>query len=148
MDELLRFFALFALGAFSLLCIYGIIALKNFMTIAKNTEQKFNRLEKEFDTIQVKVIQSLDNVIKLTDKSIETLNNTDTMIEKLKDATDVGVYQSNKVVNMLEPLNELIHNVVHKIAPPITKVATYVSAGSKAVDSFISFFKSKQKSPK
>lgn len=104
---------------------------KSMEELSKNVSSTLNSIDADFSELKKKMVSSLDNIDELT-------NNLDETSKKL----NVGVERTFRIV---EPIENLVNNVVNKVEPPITQTATFISASSKAINTFLNFLSSKKK---
>ncbi len=104
---------------------------KSIEELSKNVSSTLNSIDADISELRKKAIASLDIIDELT-------NNLDETSKKL----NAGVERTFRIV---EPVENLVNNVVNKVEPPITQLATFISASSKAINTFLNFLSSKKK---
>ena len=104
---------------------------KSIEELSKNVSSTLNSIDADISVLREKTVASLDNIDKLT-------NNLDEISKKL----NVGVERTFRIV---EPVENLVNNTLNKVEPPVTQLATFISASSKAINTFLNFLRSKKK---
>jgi len=104
---------------------------KSIEELSKNVSSTLNSIDADISELRKKSVASLDNIDKLT-------NNLDEISKKL----NVGVERTFRIV---EPVENLVNNTLNKVEPPVTQLATFISASSKAINTFLNFLRSKKK---
>jgi len=110
-----------------------------------------------FKKISVLLDDTVNSIDKLSKDVHDTLNSIDTDISDLKKRVDVSLDGIDELTgnlvdvtknlnqgvqrtfNVIEPVENLVNDVVGKVQPPIHQLATFVSASSKAVNTFLDF---------
>ncbi|MCX6154719.1 MAG: hypothetical protein NT007_11210 [Candidatus Kapabacteria bacterium] len=129
MNILIEIFATIALLAFVILTIYAMISLKNLVALMNDSRNSLIQITSDMNQLKDKLIISLDSVNSAT-KQIES---TVTHLESHADT----------ILGAFDPFIKLTDIVYDKIAPPVTTVATIVSAASKAVSAFVNVLSKK-----
>lgn len=150
MDETLKVIAIIALTSISVFVVFGIVFISKTIKILTNTSKNMDKITENVTVLKTRLMISLEEVSEtrrdmkeLKEKSLENLNHwkeTSSKTNNLIDNVNSGV---SSVIDSIEPYERLINRSYNKIAPPIDKATTIVSAFAKAIEAFGSKLKSK-----
>jgi uncharacterized protein YoxC len=120
--------------AIVILAIYIVALMKKISSMLDSTT-------KSIDELSVNVNQTLRSIdtdfSELKSKLVNSLDDVDELTVNLTAATRELRSGINRVFNVVEPVEHLVDDVVGKVQPPLNQLATFVSASSKAVNTFL-----------
>lgn len=150
MDEALNVIAIIALTSITVFVVFGIVFLSKTIKILSNSSRNIDKITENFTVVKTRLMISLEEISEtrkdikeLKEKSLEHLDQwkeTSTKANLLIDNVNNGV---DNVIESIEPYERLINRSYNKIAPPIDKATSIVSALTKAIEAFGSRLKSK-----
>lgn len=151
MDETLKIVAIIALCSLSILIVFGFVFISKTMNVLSDVSKNLDKITENFIVLKNRVMVTLDEVSEtqkdlneLKVKAVEQLDNCKVTVAKANDLID----NANKIVgginNSIEPYEQLINRSYNKIAPPIEKATSFISAISKAIEAFSSRLMSKK----
>lgn len=145
MDETLKIIAIIALSSLTILIIFGFVFITKSLNLISDVSKNLDKITENFIVLKTRFMITLEEVsetrkdiVELKEKSIENLNHwKDTSIKsnELLDSVQRG---ANGVINSIEPYERLINRSYERLAPPIDKATTFVSAITKAIEAFSS----------
>lgn len=145
MDETLKIVAIIALCSLSILIVFGFVFISKTMNTLSNMSKNLDKITENFIVLKNRVIVTLDevtetqkNLEELKVKVVEQLDNLGTTSSKANDLIDSSNQVVSSINNSIEPYEKLISRSYEKIAPPIEKATTFISAITKAIEAFSS----------
>lgn len=150
MDEALKVVAIIALISITIVSIYGVVFLNKATKTISDVSNNLNSAAEHFSVLKTRLMLTLDEVSEAKKEFSEIKNNAVEHLEKWKETSakadnllDNVNSGANKIIHSLEPYERLMNRSYNKIAPPIDKAATLVSAVSKAIEAFGSKLRSR-----
>lgn len=150
MDEVLKVIAIIALTSITVLVIYMIVFFSKTVKILNDASKSIDKIIEIVTVLKTRVIITLDEFSEtkkdfkdLKEKTLESIDKWKVTSDKANDLIDTVTDGANKVIETIEPYERLVSRSYDKIAPPIDKVASIVSAVTKAVEVFSSKLRSK-----
>ena len=150
MDEALKVIAIIALTSITVFVVFGIVFLSKTIKILSNSSRNLDKITENVTVLKTRLMISLEEISEtrkdikeLKEKSLEHLNHwkeTSNKANHLIDNINNGV---DNVIESIEPYERLISRSYNKIAPPIDKATSIVSALTKAIEAFGSRLKSR-----
>lgn len=151
MDEALKVIAIIALTSITVFVVFGIVFLSKTIKILSDASKNIDKVTENIIVLKSRLMISLEEISEtrndikeLKEKSLENLEHwkeTSTKANHLIDNVNGG---ANKVIESIEPYERLINRSYNKIAPPIDKATSIVSALTKAIEVFGSRLKSRR----
>ncbi|ROL61883.1 hypothetical protein D9V86_03560 [Bacteroidetes/Chlorobi group bacterium ChocPot_Mid] len=142
MDIALKIVALSALIAFILLSIFAIISLVGALRSMKDITSNIERLSRQLD-ISLKQIR--DDFDQITNRLSQSLDNLDSATMQIASTTKSLQNGTDGILKTVNSYTGLFNRLYEKIALPVNEVILYSSAIGKAVTTFTSFFKGRNK---
>lgn len=136
-DFAIKIVAIIALLSVVALTIYVLFSLRTAKKILNDASITMIKLTDEVSK-SMKMITS--DISELKEQAIVSLKSFDDLSGQIQTTTQKLEGEIESVTNFLQPFAQLFGDLYYKIAPPITKAARYISASSKAINTFYSYF--------
>lgn len=104
---------------------------KSIDKLSQDVHDTLSSIDTDFSELKKRVDVSLDGIDELTGNLVDTTKNLNQGVQR--------------TFNVIEPVEKLVNDVVSKVQPPAHQFATFVSASSKAVNTFLDFLGRKKK---
>ncbi|MFP4528750.1 MAG: hypothetical protein ACLFQX_09385 [Candidatus Kapaibacterium sp.] len=140
MDIALRIAGLVALGAFTVLAVIMMVVFIAAKDYLKRCTDSIKQASDNIAKMREKLSDSLDDFREVKDRSLITLDNVRESSEQFRISARKFDEKTEMVAKMIRPYEDLSEKVYNKIERPVKEVATVVSATSKAISTFVSFF--------
>lgn len=143
MDELLKLVAIIALISISVFAVFGILFFVKTQKLLQSSLRNFDKITENTNVLKTRVMISLEELSEtnkelkeVKQKSIDTMDQWNETSKKANDLIDNVSNGTKRIISTIEPYERLVDRSYHKIAPPIEKATTMVSALSKALQAF------------
>lgn len=136
-DFAIKIVAIIALLSVVALTIYVLFSLRTAKKILNDASNAMLNLTDEVSK-SMKIITNDINDLK--EQAIVSLKNFDDLSGQIQITTQKLEDEIGSITSFLRPFANLLGDLYYKIAPPINKAANYISATSKAINTFYSFF--------
>lgn len=150
MDEILKLVAIVALLAISFFAVFGVMFFIKTQKVLQDSLRNFDKITENTNVLKTRVMVSLEELSEtnkelkeVKQKSIYTMEQWNETSKKTNDLIDNVNQGTKRIISTIEPYERLVDRSYHKIAPPIDKATSVISALSKAVSVFSSKLSSK-----
>ncbi|TNE35233.1 hypothetical protein EP342_01880 [bacterium] len=145
MDEALKIIAIIALSSLTILIIFGFVFITKSLNLMSDVSKNLDKITENFIVLKTRFMITLEEVTEtredvkdLKEKSIEHLNHWKVTSDKTNQLLDSIQNGTDSVIKSIEPYERLINRSYERLAPPIDKATTFVSAFTKAIAAFSS----------
>ena len=143
MDELLKIVAVIALISISAFAVFGILFFVKTQKVLQNSLRNFDKITENTNVLKTRLMISLEELSETNKelkevkvKSVDAMEQWNETSKKANDLIDNVNSGTKRIISSIEPYERLVDRSYHKIAPPIEKATTLVSALSKALQAF------------
>jgi len=150
MDEILKLVAIVALLAISFFAVFGVMFFIKTQKVLQDSLRNFDKITENTNVLKTRVMISLEELSEtnkelkeVKQKSIYTMEQWNETSKKTNDLIDNVNQGTKRIISTIEPYERLVDRSYQKIAPPIDKATSVISALSKAVSVFSSKLSSK-----
>lgn len=150
MDEILKLVAIVALLAISFFAVFGVMFFIKTQKVLQDSLRNFDKITENANVLKTRVMISLEELSEtnkelkeVKQKSIYTMEQWNETSKKTNDLIDNVNQGTKRIISTIEPYERLVDRSYHKIAPPIDKATSVISALSKAISVFSSKLSSK-----
>ncbi len=150
MDEILKLVAIVALLAISFFAVFGVMFFIKTQKVLQDSLRNFDKITENANVLKTRVMISLEELSEtnkelkeIKQKSIYTMEQWNETSKKTNDLIDNVNNGTKRIISTIEPYERLVDRSYNKIAPPIDKATSVISALSKAVSVFSSKLSSK-----
>ena len=142
----IQILSVIALVSFIILVIKLILSLNKMELFLNKTSSSMDTITKEVQNVSQRTIKLTDEFEEVKEKAMVSMHKIDTMNEEI---TNIS-YKTNKYIdgiqNTIKPYEDLARDTYDKIAPPIQKAGSFLTAFSKAFNAFTSRMSRKESS--
>ncbi|MEM4261109.1 MAG: DUF948 domain-containing protein [Candidatus Woesearchaeota archaeon] len=138
LDFAIKIVAIIALLSVVILTMYVVISLRS---AKKLMDEASNAMIKLTDEISKSMKMITKDITDFKEQAIISLKNIDELSEQIQNTTQKLENEIDEVSNIFQPFSKLSNDLYNKIAPPVNRAASFITATSKAINTFYSFFK-------